>query len=195
MFRLERESDLLAAEISTSKLTMRAQLDLSEDKIDSLSAELSRKNKYLAELEDEKKLLEVEANRLKEICRRELETVETRADQREKISQEYKEICSKLSARLEEQEKLNKELKENISACGQCSQFIVDENKDGDNSSSSGSFMDGLRKNSGEDNDEIKRLEQRIHDLEIELAQTKLELVETKCTNQALHHKLSINNL
>lgn len=192
VLRLEQENDSLAHEISMSKLTMRAQLDLSEDKIDQLSNELKRQNKYLNELEEEKKLLHVQVSKLKELCRRELETVETKADQNEKIGNQYKEIVSKLSRRLDEEEKLNKELKIKVAGCAKCSQ-LVEENRD-DSSNSGISILESIRKNSSEENDQIKQFESRIHDLEIELAQTKLELVESKCNNQALQHQLNLKS-
>lgn len=122
--------------------------------------------------------------------------METRANQKERISNQYKEICSKLSKRLEEQESLNKELKNKIAGCAKCSQFIEESRPDeeGNASSGSGSLLESLRKNSSEESEEIKQLETRIHDLEIELAQTKLELVESKCNNQALMHKLNLRS-
>jgi DNA repair exonuclease SbcCD ATPase subunit len=193
VLRLEQENDLLAQEIGMSKLTMRKTIDILEDKLDQFANERNRQNKYLNELEEEKKLLLVQVSKLQELCRRELDNVETKANQKEKISNQYKEICSKLSKRLEEQEKLNKELKDKMNNCSKCSQFIEDNNKDDDLSSGSASILEGLRKNSSEEHDEIKQLEARIHDLEIELAGTKLELVEAKCDNQALIHKLNLN--
>lgn len=116
--------------------------------------------------------------------------METRASQNERISVEYKGICSKLSKRLEEEEAFNKKLKAKIGACAKCSQFIEESKPDDD--ASSGSLLENLR--SSEESEEIKQLERRIHDLEIELAQTKLELVESKCNNQALMHKLNLKN-
>lgn len=194
VLRLEQENDSLATEISMSKLAMRKQLDVTEDRVDHLLNELKKQTKYLSELEEEKKLLLVQVSKLQELCRRELDSVETKANQKEKISNQYKEICSKLSKRLEEQEKFSKELKSKISSCSKCSQFI-DDNKEDDSSNSSASLLEGLRKNSSyEESDEIKQFEQRIHDLEIELASTKLELVESKCCNQALVHKLNLKN-
>lgn len=196
VLRLEQENDNLATEISMSKLAMRKQLDISEDKVDHLNSELSRQNKYLNELEEEKKLLSVQVSKLQELCRRELDSVETKANQKERISNQYKEICSKLSKRLEEQEGLNKELKSKIAGCAKCSQFIEESRPDeeGQAASGSGSLLESLRKNSSEESEEIKQLETRIHDLEIELAQTKLELVESKCNNQALMHKLNLRS-
>lgn len=57
VLRLEQENDNLATEISIGKLALRKQLDISEDKVDHLNNELARQNKYLSELEEEKKLL------------------------------------------------------------------------------------------------------------------------------------------
>lgn len=152
--RLEQENDYLAHDLVNSKISLRRQLDVAEDKIDFFSKELTKKNVYISELEEEKRLLRHEVESLKQLCRRELNQAEKAVVRNEQIITDYKQICSDLSKRLE--------------------QVLSTGAEEGTTSSLETSQTNGSN----------NTLEIRIQELELELAQTKLALVEAECNNQ-----------
>uniref|UniRef100_A0A8C4QH45 Rab GTPase-activating protein 1 n=1 Tax=Eptatretus burgeri TaxID=7764 RepID=A0A8C4QH45_EPTBU len=187
--RLEQENDDLAHELVTSKISLRNDLDNAEDRADTLTKELVSSRQRLGEAEEEKKLLEVEAVQLKEMCRRELDKAEAEKKKSCSIISDYKQICSQLSVRLEKQQAANKEDVEHIRAkiaeCPRCKQLFG---------------ADGhLNLVVGEDDSSERNLDQeketlqvQLREMELELAQTKLKLVEAECHIQDLEHQLGV---
>ncbi|RWS11044.1 rab GTPase-activating protein 1-like protein [Dinothrombium tinctorium] len=182
--RLEQENDDLAHELVTSKIQLRKDLDLAEDKADTLNKELLAARTSLIELEDEKRRLQDEVNQLKEICRRELERAEHEITRNSSIISDYKQICSQLSARLEKEQQESKasitKIIKTIKECERCCQLFKSE----DINEVNGSEKD-------DENEFTKSENRRIRELELELARTKLALVEAECKNQNLFHHLN----
>ncbi|XP_019954085.2 rab GTPase-activating protein 1-like isoform X1 [Paralichthys olivaceus] len=188
--RLEQENDDLAHELVTSKIALRNDLDQAEDKADVLNKELLSTKQRLVETEEEKRQQEEETAQLKEVFRRELEKAELEIKKTTAIIAEYKQICSQLSTRLEQQQAATKEeldlVRSKVSGCDHCRDLF----------STLGTLQassPGRDKTSTEPQDEEKDgLNDQLRHLELELAQTKLQLVEAKCRIQELEHQRGV---
>uniref|UniRef100_H2N4M5 Rab GTPase-activating protein 1-like n=4 Tax=Pongo TaxID=9599 RepID=H2N4M5_PONAB len=184
--RLEQENDDLAHELVTSKIALRNDLDQAEDKADVLNKELLLTKQRLVETEDEKRKQEEETAQLKEVFRKQLEKAEYEIKKTTAIIAEYKQICSQLSTRLEKQQAASKEelevVKGKMMACKHCSDIF---SKEGALKLAATSREDqGI-----ETDDEKDSLKKQLREMELELAQTKLQLVEAKCKIQELEHQ------
>ncbi|XP_059530281.1 rab GTPase-activating protein 1-like isoform X1 [Myotis daubentonii] len=184
--RLEQENDDLAHELVTSKIALRNDLDQAEDKADVLNKELLLTKQRLVETEEEKRKQEEETAQLKEVFRRQLEKAEYEIKKTTAIIAEYKQICSQLSTRLEKQQAASKEelevVKGKMMACKHCSDIFSKE----------GALKPAAisREDQGiESDDEKDSLKKQLREMELELAQTKLQLVEAKCKIQELEHQ------
>ncbi|XP_077188633.1 rab GTPase-activating protein 1-like isoform X1 [Paroedura picta] len=184
--RLEQENDDLAHELVTSKIALRNDLDQAEDKADVLNKELLLTKQKLVETEEEKRKQEEETAQLKEIFRKQLEKAESEIKKTTAIIAEYKQICSQLSSRLEKQQTASKEelevVKGKVMACKHCSEIFSKE----------GTLkVTALpRESQGmETDDEKDALNKQLREMELDLAQTKLQLVEAKCKIQELEHQ------
>lgn len=187
--RLEQENDDLAHELVTSKIALRKDLDNAEEKADALNKELLMTKQKLIDAEEEKRRLEEESAQLKEMCRRELDKAECEIKKNSSIIGDYKQICSQLSERLEKQQTANKveieKIWQKVDDCERCREFF---NKEGriKGISSAKEVLD-------EDTDEEKEtLKNQLREMELELAQTKLQLVEAECKIQDLEHHLGL---
>lgn len=184
--RLEQENDDLAHELVTSKIALRNDLDQAEDKADVLNKELLFTKQRLVETEEEKRKQEEETAQLKEVFRKQLEKAEYEIKKTTAIIAEYKQICSQLSTRLEKQQAASKEeleaVKGKMMACKHCSDLF---SKEG-----AGKPVAVSREDQGlEADDEKDSLKKQLREMELELAQTKLQLVEAKCKIQELEHQ------
>ncbi|NXD08582.1 RBG1L protein, partial [Nothocercus nigrocapillus] len=184
--RLEQENDDLAHELVTSKIALRNDLDQAEDKADVLNKELLLTKQRLVETEEEKRKQEEETAQLKEVFRKQLEKAESEIKKTTAIIAEYKQICSQLSTRLEKQQAASKDelevVKGKVMACKHCSEIF---SKEGALKVSAAN-----RENQGiETDDEKDALTKQLREMELELAQTKLQLVEAKCKIQELEHQ------
>ncbi|XP_020654211.3 rab GTPase-activating protein 1-like isoform X3 [Pogona vitticeps] len=184
--RLEQENDDLAHELVTSKIALRNDLDQAEDKADVLNKELLLTKQKLVETEEEKQKQEEETAQLKELFRKQLEKAESEIKKTTAIIAEYKQICSQLSSRLEKQQAASKEelevLKGKVMACKHCSELFSKE----------GTLKVPAvpRESPGAETDEEKdALKKQLREMELDLAQTKLQLVEAKCKIQELEHQ------
>nr|XP_048285161.1 rab GTPase-activating protein 1 isoform X2 [Myodes glareolus] len=187
--RLEQENDDLAHELVTSKIALRKDLDNAEEKADALNKELLMTKQKLIDAEDEKRRLEEESAQLKEMCRRELDKAESEIKKNSSIIGDYKQICSQLSERLEKQQTANKveieKIRQKVDDCDRCRDFFSKEGRVKGTSSAKGV--------SDEDTDEEKEtLKNQLREMELELAQTKLQLVEAECKIQDLEHHLGL---
>uniref|UniRef100_A0A286XH93 Rab GTPase-activating protein 1 n=1 Tax=Cavia porcellus TaxID=10141 RepID=A0A286XH93_CAVPO len=187
--RLEQENDDLAHELVTSKIALRKDLDNAEEKADALNKELLMTKQKLIDAEEEKRRLEEESAQLKEMCRRELDKAESEIKKNSSIIGDYKQICSQLSERLEKQQTANKveieKIRQKVDDCERCREFF---NKEGrvKGITSAKEVLD-------EDTDEEKEtLKNQLREMELELAQTKLQLVEAECKIQDLEHHLGL---
>ncbi|XP_013981327.1 rab GTPase-activating protein 1 isoform X4 [Salmo salar] len=187
--RLEQENDDLAHELVSSKILLRKDLDNAEEKADALNKELLMTKQKLVDSEDEKRRLEEESAQLKEMCRRELDKSESEIKKNGSIIGEYKQICSQLSERLEKQQTANKgeleKIRLKVEGCEKCSILFSKEGR-----------LKAVRKmkeGSEEETDEEKEaLKNQLREMELELAQTKLQLVEAECKIQDLEHTLGL---
>ncbi|XP_068095191.1 rab GTPase-activating protein 1-like isoform X1 [Hyperolius riggenbachi] len=182
--RLEQENDDLAHELVTSKIALRNDLDQAEDKAEVLNKELLLTKQKLIETEEEKRKQEEETAQLKEVFRKQLEKAEQEIKKTTAIIAEYKQICSQLSTRLEKQQTASREeleiLKAKVMSCSHCSEIFSKE----------GSAQSGGSDKSGDRGDDEKdSLMKHLREMELELAQTKLQLVEAKCKIQELEHQ------
>ena len=152
--RLERENDMLAQQLLTRQITMRAEIDKLEDMNANLEKEVMLVRKDLGEKSDEKSMLAEEAEQLKLVLKREVDRMETELKIKDNIITDYKKITGQLSNKVERMEA-------------------------GDSGSVS----------PVSDDNPLTTALDRIKELELELAQTKLALVETECKNQDLTHQ------
>ncbi|KAM8930923.1 rab GTPase-activating protein 1-like isoform 1-T1 [Pelodytes ibericus] len=184
--RLEQENDDLAHELVTSKIALRSDLDQAEDKAEVLNKELLLTKQRLVEAEEEKRKQEEETAQLKEVFRKQLEKAEQEIKKTTAIIAEYKQICSQLSTRLEKQQTASREeleiVKAKVMSCSQCSEIF---SKEGSLQASGG----GKDQPGTGDDDEKDSLMKHLREMELELAQTKLQLVEAKCKIQELEHQ------
>ncbi|XP_066453604.1 rab GTPase-activating protein 1-like isoform X2 [Eleutherodactylus coqui] len=182
--RLEQENDDLAHELVTSKIALRNDLDQAEDKAEVLNKELLLTKQRLIEAEEEKRKQEEETAQLKEVFRKQLEKAEQEIKKTTAIIAEYKQICSQLSTRLEKQQTASREeleiVKAKVMSCSHCSEIF---SKEGSAQGSSGD------KTGDREDDEKDSLMKHLREMELELAQTKLQLVEAKCKIQELEHQ------
>lgn len=201
--RLEQENDDLARELISSKINLRKQLDDLEDKNDHLIKEVNQSQMFNRELEEERKRLLEEVNQLKEVCRREVVSSEKEITRQSSIITDYKSICSQLSHRLEKmqschQQKVDRIL-QSIRSCETCHQNaslvandqLVNGGVNGSVSSSQNQSLDStiLPSSPSTSSNDEESLDKRVRELELELAQTKLALVEAECINQDLVHE------
>ncbi|VDN38360.1 unnamed protein product [Gongylonema pulchrum] len=115
ILRLERENDDLAHELVTSKIELRKNLDTAEDSVESLQGQLERCMRTAKDLEDENNGLRAEYDQVKEMCRREVQRLESEAMRSQSIILNYKQICSDLSYRLDKQQENYQTQKKRIS--------------------------------------------------------------------------------
>ncbi|XP_077139639.1 rab GTPase-activating protein 1-like isoform X3 [Ranitomeya variabilis] len=180
--RLEQENDDLAHELVTSKIALRKDLDNAEEKADALNKELLMTKQKLIDAEEEKRRLQEESGQLKEMCRRELDKAESEIKKNSSIIGDYKQICSQLSDRLEKQQSANKaeieKIRQKADGCERCREFFNTEGRV--------KLVSTKKENSAEeDTDEEKEtLKNQLREMELELAQTKLQLVEAECKIQ-----------
>ncbi|CAI2355522.1 unnamed protein product [Caenorhabditis sp. 36 PRJEB53466] len=159
--RLERENDDLAHELVTSKIELRKKLDVAEDQLETYANLIERND--VVRLEDS-------------------------SSRAEKLLAEYKKLFSERSKRAESErehfEAQKKSITARISDCEKCWLSIVEweKNQSPINASAVPANLDIMAK--------LEERENHIKSLEIDLAQTKLSLVEAECRNQDLTHQL-----
>lgn len=185
---LDRENDDLAHELINIKLQLRNELVKSEEKVESQAKELQAALITINELEEEKKRLSLEVAQLKEMCRRELQRAESENLKNETIISQYKQICKQLNCRLEKEQLTSKQILELIKtrteSCEYCSKYM---DTLVPNIANSKSHLESLQNTQTDANE----AESQARELELELARTKLALVESECKNQDLTHQLN----
>ncbi|KAG8013252.1 Rab GTPase-activating protein 1-like [Nibea albiflora] len=207
--RLEQENDNLAHRLITSKVALRKALDKAEDRVDELTKDLLHSRHRLQATEEEKRGKEEEAAMLKEVLRRELEKAEQDVRRSSGIIADYKQICSQLTNRLERQQAAHREeldlLKSAMKVCSRC-RHVADSDKPSVTAQEPAAAEGHETPDPGrnEDSESLKKAEQRgddeekeslkaqIRELEQDLAQTKLQMVESKCKIQELEHEKGI---
>lgn len=212
--RLEQENDSLAYRLVTSKIALRNALDQAEDQADELTRELSKTGQLLLETQEEKRGKEEEVAMLKEVFRRELEKAKLEVTRSTGIITDYKQICFRLTSQLEKQQSDHREeletLRAAVLACSSCRQLLNPGRRPRTSSNTSGTDPpaepsgtvepDQDSTDTGEldqergqkQNQEKESLRAQVRELEQELAQTKLQLVESKCRIQELEHQRGV---
>nr|XP_055057678.1 rab GTPase-activating protein 1-like isoform X1 [Misgurnus anguillicaudatus] len=185
--RLEQENDDLAQKLVSSKIALRAALDQTEDQVEELRNELLKTKQVLKMTEEQKRGKEEEASQLKEMFRKELEKAESDIKRSNNIIAEYKQICSQLNAKLEKQKSQTDEelavIKSKMQECPQCSRIF----------SSDGSVQLFVKCDESSAQNEVQASHrQQVQELERELAQTKLQMVESECKIQELEHQNAV---
>ncbi|XP_059481553.1 rab GTPase-activating protein 1-like isoform X2 [Neocloeon triangulifer] len=147
-----------------------------QDKADQYGNELERLKSELQMSEEDRLRLESEVTQVKDMIKREVQRANEERERNEAIIAEYKQICSQLSQRLEEQVEAGKDKESQGQLCPKCKGDSV------------GTWVDPL---SVDADPRLVVALQRVRELELELAQTKLEHVEAACRNQDLTHQLN----
>uniref|UniRef100_A0A669B103 Rab GTPase-activating protein 1 n=1 Tax=Oreochromis niloticus TaxID=8128 RepID=A0A669B103_ORENI len=179
--RLEQENDDLAHELVSSKIALRKDLDNAEEKADALNKELLLTKQKLIESEDEKRRLEEESAQLKEMCRRELDKSESEIKKNGSIIGEYKQVCTVCLLYA-----YKKSLIAKVEGCEKCSSLF---NKEGRVRAAVTTASAGGAEETDEEKEALKN---QLREMELELAQTKLQLVEAECKIQDLEHHLGL---
>jgi hypothetical protein len=140
------------------------------DNAESEANEVQQLRVTLARNEEERKLMLDEIVQLKEMLKREVDQAEMEKKNNATIINDYKLIRQRLDSQLHAVRTELAHLKFKMSGCEKCS-LSVEETKE--------------RNEDGDDNGS-----ERVRELELELAQTKLAQVEAECRNQDLIHRL-----
>ncbi|XP_050520900.1 rab GTPase-activating protein 1-like isoform X2 [Daktulosphaira vitifoliae] len=148
-----------------------------QENAESFTSELDQVKMTLKQTEEEKNRLEEELTRVKNILKKEINKADSEITRDQTIIKEYKQICQRLDAEQASMRAVIKLLKNTLGECSKCRSFLENPLLNNDSSSKSSDA-------STSQTDESK-LSKRITELEIELAQTKLALVESECRNQA----------
>lgn len=176
---------------------------------------VERKTRECANLEEEAKNLREESDILKGKCRLEVERLDGELSQSRNLVQQYKKICRRLE---EQAEKFDEEKQQVIARCSKCEHCsdVVEKWAEASPKHRRANGSTSPRTNGSPSSPEppptangwlkapatngsvkivdlMERLEEReehIRQVELELAQTKLALVEAQCQNQDLTHQV-----
>jgi len=173
--RLEIENDDLANELNTQTNTLETQLQkimshAENQRVDLETAvnDLRKEREKNTELQDDFLQIKQENVKVKEMYRSDSTSLQEEIKKKNSIISDYKLIVSQLSKRIEEvQNNSQKKVAE-------------EDNSD-------------VTNNSGDRDDKQQQLQMKkqIEKLEIQLAQTKLQLVQSQCNTQKIQHELS----
>ncbi|XP_049782057.1 rab GTPase-activating protein 1-like [Schistocerca cancellata] len=131
--------------------------------------------------EEEKRSLEEETLQIKEMLQREVQRAENESCRNNTIITEYKQICQRLDAEKIAAKLALQELRAQVKLCNQCRKLVCGtEEEVTANTGTPAATIDP----------QLQRAQERIRELELELAQTKLARVQAECLNQDLLHKL-----
>ncbi|CAH1128718.1 unnamed protein product [Ceutorhynchus assimilis] len=144
-----------------------------QDRREKEASEVEKLRMTLQRLEEEKKLMSEEISQLKEMLKREVDEAEREQKNNSQIVNDYKMVRQRLDMQLSLARQELESLKDKITDCPECFKFA--ENNSANKHIGSGDQTTG---------------EERIRELELELAQTKLAHVEAECRNQNLTHQL-----
>ncbi|XP_020707378.2 rab GTPase-activating protein 1-like isoform X3 [Athalia rosae] len=157
-------------------MTLKAQ-----ENADEYSNEVEQLRGTVARSEEEKQRLETELGQVKEMLQREVAKACTESRRSGVIIAEYKQICQRLEEDHNAAKLALNELHSKVSKCEQCSSSIAQPLKIlPDSSNHLENRIDPM----------LYRAQERVRELELELAQTKLAQVEAECRNQDLTHQL-----
>ncbi|CAI4224060.1 unnamed protein product [Auanema sp. JU1783] len=183
ILRLDRENDDLAHELVTSKIELRQKLDTVEDGLETATNKIEILSRQNHDLLEENKQLHVEYDQIKEMYRREVEKLEEMNNRSGNLLKEYKQIVFRLENDQKQLQTQKKEIVSGVSQCEKCGPLVEAWNADGSPiRTPTESFPDLLS--------QLEEKDSHVKALEIQLAETKLLLVEAQCKNQDLTHKM-----
>ncbi|XP_066994263.2 rab GTPase-activating protein 1-like isoform X2 [Anabrus simplex] len=177
----------LATSIKVKKLKKYEQdfitLKEAQDSADQYTNELENLKTTLVRTEEEKRRLEEETTRVKEMLKREVEKAENESNRNTAIITEYKQICQRLDDEQVAAKTALKELRMQLKNCSRCCELLGEPV----NVDQTAAPLANTKSNV---DPQMLRAQERIRELELELAQTKLAHVEAECRNQDLVHQL-----
>lgn len=156
-------------------------LQVAQENADEFSNEVEQLRGVVARTEEEKQRLEVELVQVKEMLQREVGRADTESRRSVVIIAEYKQICQRLEDDYNASKNTLAELRSKISKCDKCKEYLVE------SSVVPSEISHPLESRS---DPMLYRAQERVRELELELAQTKLAHVEAECRNQDLTHQL-----
>ncbi|KAK0089910.1 hypothetical protein PV325_004662 [Microctonus aethiopoides] len=152
-----------------------------EENADEYSNEVEQLRGVVTRNEEEKQRLEVELMQIKEILQREVARADSESRRNVIIINEYKQICQRLEDDYNATKNTLSDLRGRISNCDKCSNIVMQSSK---------VFSDISHPLENRVDPVLHRAQERVRELELELAQTKLAHVEAECRNQDLTHQL-----
>ncbi|XP_046612096.1 rab GTPase-activating protein 1-like isoform X1 [Neodiprion virginianus] len=152
-----------------------------QENADEYSNEVEQLRGAVARGEEEKLRLEAELAQVKEMLQREVAKACTENRRSSVIIAEYKQICQRLEDDHNVAKSALNDLRSKVSNCEQCRSSIVQSPK---------ALPDSTQNMENRIDSVLHRAQERVRELELELAQTKLAHVEAECRNQDLTHQL-----
>ncbi|RLU26799.1 hypothetical protein DMN91_000596 [Ooceraea biroi] len=152
-----------------------------QENADEYSNEVEQLRGTVARNEEEKQRLEAELLQIKEMLQREVARADAESRRSNVIIAEYKQICQRLEDDYNAAKTTLSELRAKVSKCEKCRTCIMD---------SSNILADIAHPLENRIDPMLHRVQERVRELELELAQTKLAHVEAECRNQDLTHQL-----
>ncbi|KRZ88335.1 Rab GTPase-activating protein 1 [Trichinella sp. T8] len=193
VMRLERENEDLATKLVTSKVNLRKNLDAAEENIESLQVQLEKMTRLCKDLQEDNRNQQEERKRIQEMCHREFARLEEENRRAQNIIYDYKQICSDLSKRLERLQKVHtdvtRQYSDVTSDCDNCSPRLESCRQQAE-----AEFEEAIGTGQNFDSSQLTPsddLTDQVNLLQLELAHTKLELVQCQCRNQELLHQLN----
>ncbi|XP_058799127.1 rab GTPase-activating protein 1-like isoform X2 [Phymastichus coffea] len=150
-----------------------------QENADEYSNEVEQLRLTASRAEEEKQRLEAELVQVKEMLQREVGRADTESRRNAIIIAEYKQICQRLEDDYNTAKSSLSDLRTKIAKCDKCSKFTLD--------SPASTPINPLE---ARVDPILSRAQERVRELELELAQTKLAHVEAECRNQDLTHQL-----
>ncbi|XP_066588338.1 rab GTPase-activating protein 1-like [Prorops nasuta] len=152
-----------------------------QENADEYSNEVEQLRGTVARNEEEKQRLEAELVQVKEMLQREVARSDAESRRSNIIIAEYKQICQRLEDDYNAAKTSLNDLRAKVSKCEKCRTRLMD---------SSTILADISHPLENRIDPVLHRVQERVRELELELAQTKLAHVEAECRNQDLTHQL-----
>ncbi|XP_011304612.1 rab GTPase-activating protein 1-like isoform X2 [Fopius arisanus] len=152
-----------------------------QENADEYSNELEQLRTVVGRNEEEKQRLEAELVQVKEMLQREVARADAESRRSVVIINEYKQICQRLEDDYNSAKTALSDLRVKISKCEKCRGCVAD---------ASTVYADISHPLESRVDPMLHRTQERVRELELELAQTKLAHVEAECRNQDLTHQL-----
>ncbi|XP_043274724.1 rab GTPase-activating protein 1-like isoform X1 [Venturia canescens] len=152
-----------------------------QENADEYSNEVEQLRGVVTRNEEEKQRLEAELFQVKEMLQREVARADTESRRSLIIITEYKQICQRLEDDYNAAKSTLSDLRVKVSKCEKCKEVLNE---------SSNVPTDMMHPLENRTDPMLHRAQERVRELELELAQTKLAHVEAECRNQDLTHQL-----